>query len=489
MKTAPFLLLPFLVLSPVLPLGAAGVIETRVLRDLPSITLEASGFELGGGLSTRLDLDPKGGDFFLDFGRSLPAGATGLALLGREGSLGKAAEFLQPENALRIPVPAHPFFTRFPDLGAFTVEFRLMLYDAGASGPLVSRMGSAWDASGSCLRSQGFQVELRRGKLAARFENFFQSRGRFLSVELDRGFQLEPDRWYHAALRYDGATGLLEKRLDGIEEDRRYATSDGSDQGVLYGAGFLPGHRAPLVLGEGFTGRLEGLRISAERGRRTVVNPLPDSISAWTSTVLSLKPWSRLRRIALGPLEGRSTAELRVRTAPERFLAEDTRLAWKPVPVNAPIPEGLLEDGRYAQVRLVVRNQGLARPNRIDALTLEYEADEVPTAPELLSVVARNGAAELVWQVGTEDDLAGYRIWWLPAGANLTKKSAQKAAVPLPASLRAADAESARMAFRVEGLENGVCYQIAVTAWDRRGESHESSFSRVVQVTPDRFAE
>lgn len=465
--------------------------ETFVIRDFRTFEYQKENLVLNrGALETQMDADTKGPgiEYDISFDQPLPRGSQGL-LLNEPGFIGKAANFLSPANTLKVPAPQTGFFTTKPDMGDFTLEFYFYLYDLAPGQVFVKKTGPVLDPGGENYLNQGFSVGLEKNRLAVRFDRFFHFRNEHLSIVMKDGDELETGRWYHAAVVFHSLSGEIKKVLDGKIEERRFATVSGADRGAVYYPAFLSENRHPLVIGEKFSGKIDELRFYRGVKEKFVVKKYPDSASFYTSKVFPIKAHSTLEQIRLGNLEGESTLDFQVRSSDEYFLADNGDIPWKSVPVGADLKAYPLGAGRFYQFQIILKNQKLENPNQLGELSLDYRVDEPPSVPKILSTKIASGAVELTWQVSTEEDLAGYKIYYVAGSTDVfAKRKCKIVNLPYDASKRTDRAEDNLMTYRLEGLENGTLYSIVVTAYDKRGPDNESAFSEVLELTPSQYA-
>ncbi len=140
----------------------------------------------------------------------------------------------------------------------FSIEF--WLYAANPKeGEYIIRWEGLGDRDGT-VYSQSILVGFQGRQLVWSFTNFFQLPGNPFSFFEIRGDPLLPRKWSHHLLRYNSDTGMLEYLIDSVPADVLYTTETGTESYRLYTplVGENPGE---LVIGEGFTGFIDELRI------------------------------------------------------------------------------------------------------------------------------------------------------------------------------------------------------------------------------------
>jgi hypothetical protein len=349
---------------------------------------------------------------------------------------------------------------------------------------------------------QRIQCEAARNRLQWTFQDFFSGPGGGHRINLTLGSSapILPKAWSHHLIRFDAATGLFEYLVNGRLESVLHTTASGREGGDVYTP--IIGEDPRLVLGSRYMGLVDELRIHGEyverseprkypsRGGRMETRPL-DLIESG-STVLrvdafggrfSVSPRST-GRIIQNEYTGNGGFRFADEAAMKFFIrAADNPYLWTESEWRAFEPGTGFSDtirGRFVQLAAVFYpgEDGETTPY-LDEMRISYLPNNPPRPPSMVNAVPRDGAVDLSWRASSDQDTAGYMVYYGTARGEYFGGGAILGASPINVGKRTA--------VRIDGLENGVLYYFAVTAYDRehllRGE-----FSREVSARPLRMA-
>lgn len=350
--------------------------------------------------------------------------------------------------------------------------------------------GAAATGAGRTALPQGLQAAFRDRRLQWVFRNLFASpEGRRVPlVALDGLTPLVPREWHHHLIRFDSASGLLEYLVDGVPEAAAQVTTTGGAGGAVCLASVGEAGPSTFAVGESFTGFLDELRLSRRFEGSPTLRTYPSRTGSARSRVLDLGyTGTRVRRI-----------EAQVRTPGHTAVGFHLRLAdryhpeWAGGPAGAPSPpsgpgEGWIPfqpgrelpelRGRWLQlhVELFPDGSGGASPEVAD-LTVVYEQDLPPVAPEGLRAEAGDGRIALSWKRVNEPDVRGYRIYYGESPGWYHGEGGAEGASPVDVG------DATR--FTLTGLQNDRLYYFAVVSYDGADPPHLSAFSREVGARP-----
>ena len=271
-----------------------------------------------------------------------------------------SAAFTGAKRGLSLqPVHADSLFSVGAVWGDFTIEFWLYPATLSDGESIVSWTGSARDPSG--LVGQTLRAFLRDRKLVWDFQNLFTLPARAeataperLPVTLVGTRQLLPRVWHHHLLRYTSREGLLEYILDGIPEAITHVTDTGRESGSIAVPMVGGAYAGPLVLGSGFTGFLDELRVSRRSVRDPTLTRFLDTTGAAVSHIIDLGYSStRIARIdAMATTPSDSGVQYYYQIADtwggKKLLGSDTD--WVPFTPGTDFQDSV--KGRYIQIRI-----------------------------------------------------------------------------------------------------------------------------------------
>ncbi len=387
-----------------------------------------------------------------------------------------AAVFSGNQNFLElIPAETASFAAGSGRLNDFTIEFWLNPARLSEGEAVLHWSGAV--ETGSNTTRQDLLCGISGRNLFWEFTNFFlppdMSQTSFI---LKSSRSLIPKRWHHHLIRYDSSTGLLEYLIDGIPEDSVYTNSSGEESSEIYYPFIGSAKAAVILVGRGYTGYLDELRIS-----NSFESPLLNKYSMESGTaaseVLDLE-YSDTRFTQLSAeysTAGRTQIYYYYRISNKYFSPAAAYPKWNQIAPGEMLPPET--KGRYLQImtELFPDGTGVNTPV-LKSIKLDYIKNLPPMPPNYLTGKAGNGKAVLSWQPVTDQDIAGYRIYY-------GDKPGYYFGVDSIAGSSPVDAGNV-VTFVIDGLKNGKLYYFAVTSYDNAEIPHESTFSREISIRP-----
>lgn len=365
-----------------------------------------------------------------------------------------------PEDRLELVPGPGSVFTPGAEWASFTLEFwfyPVVLSDGDTIFAWRAREGADRD-----FRTQELAIEVDRGAITARFENFFlRPDGSGVPIRLRGSDRLIPRRWAHHLVRFDAETGLLEYLVDGHPVDLTYVSRTGRQDGSVFYPRIAAHASGGIVVADGAIGALDELRLE----RRFVEDTHRPLLPPGGGRIVS-------EPIDLGSRGARLTGIDAVYDAPEyadvlfsyRLTnlrdAEPTDANWTPVRPGEPIRDA---QGRFLRVRaeLLPDTRSGAQP-RLSRIDITYEADPPPLPPTGLRASPLDGAVSLEWAPVQDPDIGGYLVYYGDRSGRYFGAESEQGASPV-------DAGSAT-SITLSGLENGTLYFFAVRAYSSASE-------------------
>ena len=369
--------------------------------------------------------------------------------------------------------------------GSFSLEFWLC--------PSISENGETiieWDTSKNVdnrLQYQAFSAFFNRGTLEWNFLNFFDNT---MVPNIEKNINLKgttkiiPDTWSHHVISYDCETGILEYIVNGITEDLKYITSDGTENGDI--ALILLGEPAKVKFGTEFTGKIDDIRISRKpytvaefqnaenAGAIGHVQYLPEG-GYFVTKPLEASRGARLTKITAEMSETAETEiSLYIRGGNNYYGWTDTTPQWIPVENGEEIKD---ISGLYFQVaaELFPDGEGEVTPSITD-ITLTYEEIPEPLPPFVVKAKASNGKVTVSWNYSVDDTVGGYYLYY----GNRPGEYLGRVAIEGSSPIDVGNSSS----FTVTGLENGKIYYFAVAAYSIYDEEIIGELSKEVFARP-----
>jgi len=468
-------------------------------RDFPSVENVVRRPGMWGTLDLYLREDeylPVSGqtDLLVHFNRESEGEATGhyrlergRTLIAAEGRvMGEAgAGFNGERRGMQLAPQAGALFARDTRWGDFSIEFWLRPSLVSDGEEVLAWSGSRW--RDRRLKPQELRCAVRSRRLAWEFVNFFAAGageaagGRQAVIRLEGISTLVPRTWHHHLLRFDSGSGLLEYLVDGVPEAVTYVLASATQGGVPAkdGAPLAPyigeADSAPLLLGRGYTGFLDELRISRVFVEDPVLARFDGRAGVAASSPLDLGyTGTRLKRIeAVYGAQGDSDVFFYYRLA-DRLSSDQLDGDWVQFRPGVELPQAR---GRYLQLRVELFPDGRRTLSpQLSELRVVYEQDLPPAPPAGVQAVAGNARVRLAWSLVREEDVRGYLVYYGLAPGNYHGTGADRGPSPI-------DVGSATE-LELQGLENGRLYYFSVVCYDSTVPPHRSAFSKEVSARP-----
>ncbi len=394
-----------------------------------------------------------------------------------------SAAFTGARAGMALQPPSSSLFTAGAVWSDFSIEFWLFPATLADGETVLAWTASARDAPGAPLATQSLQVVIRDRRLVWDFRNLFRlPDGARLPVSLASTRQLLPRAWHHHILRFDSREGLLEYAIDGVPESIVHVTDTGHEGGSIAVPAVGDVFAGPLVLGPGFNGLIDELRVS----RRFVDDPVLTRYLGRTGAVTS-------RIIDLGFSSTRVTRIEAVDSTPSDssvefyYQAADTwngrsqlkgDADWIPFTPGADLGDTLR--ARYLQLRVELYPDGARTVSpRVSSLAVVYEPNTPPAAPAGLAATPGNGKVTLTWRRVNDPNVSGYLVYYGSTPHNYLGTGSAAGDSPV-------DAGNATT-LEIGGLANGSLYYFAVTAYDDSSPRQQSAFSAEASARPSRI--
>ena len=398
---------------------------------------------------------------------------------------GGSAMFTGEGSSVSLEAQHGALFARGAVWGDVSIEFWLYPATFSDGETILSWTGTAQEGESDHpqLTPQEMRCFIKERRLVWDFQNFFTlPTGEGLPVRLSGTRKLIPRVWHHHLLRFSARTGLLEYLIDGVPEAIVHVTDTGKEAGSVAIPRLGLGEAGPLVLGDGFTGFLDELRIS----RRVVDDPMTQRFAGKTGTATSQIidlgfTATRISRIeAVFTTPGDSGVEFYYQVSD---LWQSPRLLKTQTDWVSFIPSTDFKDtvrGRYLQLMVVLYPDGTRNLSpRVSSLRVVYEPNEPPSPPAGLMATPGNGKVTLSWRTVTELDVKGYMVYYGTSPHNYLGTGAEQGNSPVDAGTKTS--------IEISGLTNGSLYYFSVVAYDDSVPPQKSDFCPEVSARPSRI--
>jgi hypothetical protein len=379
-------------------------------------------------------------------------------------------------------------------IGSFTLEFFVFPRVVESTAEIF-----LWNAAVRAGENQFVRASIVRNRISLIFDGFFRSADntRSIALRLSSKQTLIPEKYSHHLIRFDQDTGLIEYLMDGMLEDVRYTTENGREGGGAHEI-YEPytGISGVLTIGKGFNGIIDEFTLYSgfiETADTARYSAKPGWIESETID-LGTPGAAVLRLLARGGytaginLDSRYTGSFGAQngsgpsnTVAETFpdssaiqffiRAQETPFGWDNNEWKAVRPgEALDVRGRYVQLSSAFYpSADRSGAPYLSSLSLVYKTIEPPSPPAQVSAAAGDGFVELRWRKNAQPEVDGYLVY---IG---TKSGEYWEWAPIDAGNTASQ--------RIEGLENGVLYYFAVSAYTGIGQV-TGVLSKEIRVRP-----
>jgi hypothetical protein len=401
---------------------------------------------------------------------------------------GGSAAFTGGRQGLSIQGPPNGMFGAGAAWGDFTIEFWLDPATLSDGETLLYWTGSAKNPGGG-ISGQTLRCFLRDRRLVWDFQNIFtlppagdSAQASRIPVTLSGTRQLLPRAWHHHLLRFDSRRGLLEYQLDGTPEAMLHVTDTGRETGSIAMPEIGKAYASPLVLGQGFTGFMDELRISRALVSGPVLTRFLGRTGSATFRIIDLGfSATRIARIeAVTSTPSDSAVEFSYQAADrwngKKLLAGED--GWTPFIPGTDFGDGL--KARFIQLRVDLYPDGTRTQSpRVSSLKIVYEPNIPPAYPAGLTALPGNGKVTLSWRRVNDLNVKGYMVYYGASPHDYLGTGATQGDSPV-------DAGSATT-IEIGGLANGSLYYFSVVAYDDSDPRQQSGFSPEVSARPSRI--
>ncbi|MBN1525530.1 MAG: fibronectin type III domain-containing protein [Spirochaetales bacterium] len=382
---------------------------------------------------------------------------------------GEGCAVLQLARGIELVPGINSMFAPRAFVRDFSIEF--WLYPASLTDGESVFVWEGVSLQNSEFYRQKIDVTVFDRKLVWRFDNFFRSPERedssFSVSSIER---MVPRVWQHHMVRFNSSRGILQYCINGIPVGVLYTTRTGHEGSEIWLPQMEQNDRSTIHLGKSFTGFMDELRIQREYVLKPVLEKYQNRSGQVTTRVFDMGySGTRIKSVTVhGINPGDSQMSYFIRASDTFNTIEKLKEPWVPFIPGA--LEQMMLAGRYVQIRIEFFPNGTnSETPRLYDLEINYEPDFPPVSPADLKVVPGNGKVTLSWKPVTEDDVAGYMVFYGPRPMQYTGEGALQGNSPIDVGKVSS--------FVVTGLENGRLYYFSVVAYDLSHPPHLSDFS------------
>jgi hypothetical protein len=394
---------------------------------------------------------------------------------------GSGAGVFRRSNAVSLVPGEKSLFGRGRSWGDFSLEF--WLYPAALEDGEVILSWKGAEEGNDRFIPQMIRCSVLDRRLVWEFSNVFTD---FLDPKRTIRFEgmtaLIPREWNHHLVRFDGETGLIEYLVDGEPEAVIYASRSGEEDGSVFLPSIGSYSAEPLEIAPVFTGFIDELRLV----RDFVEDPALDRYSETSGTMVT-RPLdlgysgSRVKRIEADssiPSDGDIYYYYILSENAALHLPDDP--GWRIFEPGEPLPDDA--EGRFLTLMTRLFPDGRERRSPVlSEMRIIYQPDFPPQTPAAITADPGNGSVTLTWSRVTDDDLAGYLVYYGTRPGRYFGTDSGSGPSPVDAGMSTE--------LTLEGLANGKLYYFSVVAYDDSTPSHRSGFSDEVSARPSMLEE
>ncbi|MBR5646392.1 MAG: hypothetical protein IKX23_07115 [Treponema sp.] len=402
-----------------------------------------------------------------------------------QAKMAKGAGLSRNTGGLSIQGRPGTFFGSEGFMGSFSIEFWLCP-SVAENGEIILKWESSKNVRGNLVH-QLLNCFFSGGKLEWTltdfFDNYTDAEGSS-EIHLKGMTRIIPDTWSYHALSYDCENGILEYLVNGITEDIRYITSDGTEDGDI--SLVVLGRRSKLQLCSKYTGKIDDIRImrrpysqpdyqSAESAGKTGRMLYQATGGKFVTKPIVVSTGSRLNMLtAEMTVPDQCQVCYYVRSGDNYFNWTDSYPKWKKVESGKEI-KGIT--GMFFQVSCEIYpdGDGSVTPT-ITNIKLDFDELPLPLPPFTVRAEAGDRQVTLSWNYSVDDTAGGYYIYY----GNRPGEYLGRFAVEGDSPVNAGNVTS----FTLTGLENGKIYYFAVAAWSSLDNRVIGPLSKEVYARP-----
>lgn len=368
--------------------------------------------------------------------------------------------------------------------GSFTIEFWLYPYQTFDNQYIIRYTGQNL-ADERDRSTYGFSALILGKKIRYNFENFFWSiSGEPYSIEISESENIVPYKWEHHAISYNINTGKITTYKNGIEQEVKWVTTDGSMRSPICNPLVKEEMSTPFLIGRNAFFSLDELKITRSAVSDFPVNRYENHPGVLITDIYKISDnLASLRKLQFDcGEEGFSYFKFAYRISDRYFMPDDPQKEWIYVKNGiTQFPEGF-GSGKYIQFKIeAYPYENILTPLTINGIRMSYVVDHTPSAPILMSAVPGDEQVELTWMPSTEEDVAGYEIYYGNRERMYICDHAVEGESPVYVSF-VLQGELKPTGYTLHGLHNETPYFISIRSVDHNG--NRSEYSREIYVRP-----
>jgi fibronectin type III domain protein/concanavalin A-like lectin/glucanase superfamily protein len=380
------------------------------------------------------------------------------------------------ESIILYPGPA-AIFSGNDVLDNFSIEFWLNPSRFSKNPILISYQGTLIDQQGNIV-PQELNCSIENRKLVWKLNNIFFTEEKNTNIKLKGLISVIPEKWHHHQLRFNGSSGIIEYLVDGKLEAIQYASKTGTEDGTILYPLISSSGKNPLIIGKGFTGYMDELRISKDFIQDPVLRRYQETSGSAVSQIIDFgRSNSILKKIAIDheiPQDSAIFYQYNISDNLEAMFDESKWIEFQP-------PKMFLSQnkGRYFRVRMDMKTDGEeSMTPSLSQLDLIYERNLQPLAPSYLHGTGKESSITLSWPEFSETDIEGYLIYYGTQKGIYFGSDAMEGTSPL--TVQGKEITN----ITLHGLETGQLYHFSIAAYDEAGPEYPGLLSKEITVRP-----
>ena len=406
-----------------------------------------------------------------------------LLLKSKKGLRGSALEFKSKDNLVKIKNPQHRFFLDPVDNGSYMIKCYFYFYSLIGSSNILKKQSIILDNKTKRIIPQIFLVYAKKRKIIVHLENFFRFKNKRKTITLEKSPFLITDKWYCLEISFNALNGKLTKTLNNEVIQSIYVTEDLREGSTIYYSAFDAQNKAPLILGEGFIGKIDEITFDTTPKQQTQQNSNKNILSTFISRVFNPGSNSKIQRASFGKIDPNIIAKFEYRINDQIFSAKNTTIEWKDIPLNTSLKKIIPSYHHYAQFKISIKKKYSLLPYAITKLDLHYEITPLPTSPFILGYKKKDGAIEISWSKSSDINIIGYYIYYKQGNFKGDKQKITIYTDPYDPNKK--DSQKS-IRYTLKGLKNKEFYSLAIKAFNKRKK--ESPYSKIIEFHTSEFA-
>jgi hypothetical protein len=368
--------------------------------------------------------------------------------------------------------------------GSFTIEFWLYSYKNYDNQYIIKYIGNNLSDEKD-KNIYGFSIFIKNGRIVYQFQNFFfNEKNESVSLEIKDEENIVLNKWEHHALTFDIKNGKISVFKNGMEQDVKWVTENGTPLSEVLTPRIKEEMSAPFLIGKGAFFSLDNFKIARYSAAGFDLKKFNTGNAFLITDVYKYSTnKSVLKKMSFqADTPDYSFIKLAYRISDVYFLPDDKKIKWVYLQNGSENFPDNFNIGKYIQFKLdIYPYEGEDKEINLYSIKMDYSEDNSPASPVITGAKPMDGKILMTWIPSPEDDIAGYEIYYGNRIGDYICGDAAEGSSPVfvPISL---PGQINPMSFTITGLVNERPYFLSMRSVDKNG--HKSPYSKEIYARP-----